>query len=141
MKLYVFASIVTLGLTAALTPAWAADDHKGHDHESKGGAHAHEAKPRFGGVVTVVKDVNYELVAKPDVLQLYISDHGKPVELKGASAKLTLLSASDKGEATLSPAGDKLEARGSYKIGAGTKVVAQVSVPGQTPGSVRFTIK
>ena len=65
MKLHALASIATIGLAAALSPAWAADDHKGHDHDNKGGAHAHEAKPRFGGVVTVVKDVNYELVAKP----------------------------------------------------------------------------
>ena len=48
-----------------------------------------------------------------------------------ASAKLTLLSGSDKQEIELKPAGDLLEAVGSFKLGAGTKVVAQVTNAGR----------
>ena len=33
-------------------------------------------KPMQGGVLTTVKDVDYELVAKPDLLQLFVRDHG-----------------------------------------------------------------
>ena len=47
--------------------------------------HGHEDKPLHGGLVTEIKDVDYELVAKPDVLQLYVRDHGKPVD--GACAE------------------------------------------------------
>jgi hypothetical protein len=36
--------------------------------------------------------------------------------------------------------GDKLEAKGSFKISAGTKVVAQVVSAGKT-SSVRFALK
>jgi hypothetical protein len=43
----------------------------GHDH-------GHEHKPLHGGVVSEVKDMDYELVAKPDLIQLYLRDHGKP---------------------------------------------------------------
>jgi len=57
--------------------SFAADDHKGHDHDNKGSAHVHEAKSQRGGVVTVVNDVNYELVARADSMTLYVSDHGK----------------------------------------------------------------
>ena len=134
-------SMLAVSLAVGSTPALAADDHKGHDHGGKAGGHAHEAKPVHGGVVSVVKDVNYELVAKADTLTLYVSDHGKPVDLKGASAKLTLLSSTDKADVTLAPAGDRLEAKGSFKVGAGTKVAGQVSLAGGATTSVRFTLK
>ncbi|WP_334186804.1 hypothetical protein [Noviherbaspirillum sp.] len=101
----------------------------------------HDAAPKYGGVVSVVKDVNYELVAKPDIITLYIIDHGKPVDTKNASATLTLLSASDKSEVKMTPAGEnKLEAKGNFKVDKGTKVVASVTTGGK-PQSVRFTLK
>lgn len=143
MKFTKLASIVTATLALALVNiAYAADDHKGHNHDDKkGGEHAHDAKPAYGGVVSVVKDVNYELVAKPDTITLYVTDHGKPVDMKGGSATLTLLSASEKSEVKLAPAGEnKLEAKGSFKIEKGTKVVASVNSGGK-PQSVRFTLK
>lgn len=130
-----------LGATTLITPTWAADDHKGHDHDEKGAAHDHDAKPRHGGVVTVVKDVNYELVAKADSLSLHVADHGKPVDMKGAAAKLTLLSGSAKSEAALTPIDGYLQAKGDFKASPGTKVVAVVSRPGVSPVSVRFTLK
>lgn len=129
-------SLVAVSLALGSTAVTAADEHKGHDHGSKAAGHAHEAKAAYGGVVSVVKDVNYELVARADTLTLYVSDHGKPVDLKGASAKLTLLSASDKSGVTLVPAGDRLEAKGSFKVGAGTKVAGQVTLAGGAPTNV-----
>ncbi len=140
IKLNTLFAVASLVLAAG--SALAADDHKGHDHGDKpGAAHAHDSKARYGGVVSVVKDMNYELVAKSDGLLLYVSDHGKPVDLKGASAKVTLLSAADKTEATLAPSGDKLEAKGSFKLAPGTKAVANVTLPGQSPAMAKFTLK
>ena len=97
-------------------------------------------KPMQGGVLTTVKDVDYELVAKSDVLQLYVRDHGKPVDVSKTTAKVTLLSGADKQELELKPTGDKLEAKGTFKISPGTKVVAQVISAGKT-SSVRFVLK
>ncbi len=106
------------------------------------GNHAHEHKPLHGGIVTEVADIDYELVAQPDTLTLHLRDHGKPFALDGASAKLTLLNGSEKTEATLSPAGDgKLQAKGSFKVAPGTKVVALVTVPGKKVANVRFAVK
>jgi len=143
MKLRNLASttLATLALSVASTGI-AADDHKGHNHDDKKGSkHAHDAKPAYGGVVSVVKDVNYELVAKPDTITLYINDHGKPVDTKDASATLTLLSASDKSEVKLTPAGEnRLQAKGNFKVEKGTKIVASVNTGGK-PQSVRFTLK
>jgi hypothetical protein len=143
MKLLKLAS-ATIAVLAMSTAniGMAADDHKGHNHDDKKGAeHPHDSKPVYGGVVSVVKDVNYELVAKPDVITLYITDHGKPVDTKDATATLTMLSASDKSEVKLTPAGDnKLQAKGTYKVDKGTKVVASVATGGK-PQSIRFTLK
>lgn len=143
MKLRNLASSVLATLALSFAGAGiAADDHKGHNHDDKKGEeHAHDAKPAYGGVVSVVKDVNYELVAKPDTITLYVTDHGKPIDTKDASATLTLLSASDKSEIKLTPAGEnKLQAKGSFKVDKGTKVVASVNTGGKLQ-SVRFTLK
>lgn len=119
-------------LTATLPAlAIAAGDHKGH---------AHDSKPMHGGVVVAVKDVQYELVVKPDTIALHVSDHGKPLNLAGASAKLTLLSATEKAEVTLSPAGDRLAAPHRFKAGAGSKAIAVVALAGKAPVTVRFTL-
>ena len=104
------------------------------------GNHAHEHQPLHGGIVTEVADIDYELVAQPDTLTLH--DHGKPLALDGASAKLTLLNGSEKTEATLSLAGEgKLQAKGSFRVAPGTKVVALVTVPGKKAANVRFAVK
>ncbi len=110
--------------------AYAAGDHD----------HGHEHKPLHGGIVTEVKDVDYELVAKPDLMQLHLRDHGKPVDVSKATAKLTILVGTEKQEVELKPVGTRFEAQGDYKI-AGGKAVALVSVPGKAPTTVRFTLK
>ncbi len=97
-------------------------------------------KPVHGGVLTTVKDIDYELVASPTTLRLYVRDHGKAVDASKASAKLTLLTGAEKQEVDLKPAGDKLEATGSFKVGPGTKVVAILTVAGK-PTTARFIIK
>lgn len=99
-------------------------------------------KPKYGGVVAEVKDVNYELVAKADTVALYIDDHGNKADTNGATAKLTLLTDGQKTEVILMPAGDgKLEAKGSFSGKAGTKAIAVVTLAGKPPASVRFEIK
>jgi len=102
--------------------------------------HAHEHKPLHGGVVVEVKDMDYELVAKANVIQLYLRDHGKPADVSKATAKVMLLTGTEKQEVELKPAGDKLEATGSFKVGPGTKAVAVVTVGGK-PATARFTVK
>ncbi len=103
------------------------------------GDHAHG--PAHGGIVAAAKEADYELVAKADVLQLYVSDHGKARDLSRASARLTLLSGQEKQQAQLLPAGDRLEAKGAFKLAAGTKVVAVVTDGGKVLGTARFTLK
>jgi hypothetical protein len=100
----------------------------------------HDHKPLHGGVVVEGKEFDYELVARPTLIQLHLRDHGKKVDLARATARLTLLSGTEKQEVELKPVGERLEASGSFKLGAGTKVVAVVNVAGK-PSTVRFALK
>ncbi len=132
MKLDTFVALCITAAALALTgPARAADGK--HDH-------AHEHKPLHGGVVVEVKDVDYELVARPTMIQLHLRDHGKPSDVAKAAAKVTLLTGTDKQEVELKPAGDRLEAAGTFKVGPGTKAVAVVTVAGKI-ATVRFALK
>ena len=54
-----------------------------------------EHKPMHGGVLVTVKDIDYELVANPTALRLFVRDHGKPVDVSKTTAKLTLLSGTE----------------------------------------------
>lgn len=129
MKTQALFASVALALAGS---AFAAGDK--HDH-----AHGH--KPMHGGVVAEVKDIDYELVAKPTVIQLHLRDHGKPADISKATAKLTLLSGTEKQEVELKPAGDKLESLGTFKVGPDTKVLALVTVAGKPASTVRFALK
>jgi len=128
MKTHALLASIALALAA---PAFAAGDK--HDH-------AHEHKPLHGGVVVEVKDMDYELVAKPTTIQLFLRDHGKAADVSKASAKVTLLTGTEKQEVELKPAGDRLEATGSFKVGPGTKAVAVVTIAGK-PATARFTLR
>ncbi len=125
--------LVQLFVTLALTATGAAFAADNHDH-------GHEHKALHGGMVVEVKDMDYELVAKSDSLQLHLRDHGKAVDISKASAKLTLLAGTEKQEVELKPAGDKLEAKGSFKVAGNTKVVAVVSLAGKS-STARFVLK
>lgn len=139
IKTTFFAVAVTLASLSAFAQSTA--DKTGHKHPTAAGSHHDDVKPTKGGVVSVVRDVAYELVATSDSIAIYVTDHGKAVDLKGASAKVTVLTAADKVDVALAPAGDRLQAKGSFKVGAGTKVAAQVTFAGGKMVSVPFTMK
>ena len=123
MKKNLFAPLLIA--TALALPAFAAEDHA----------------PKHGGVVVETKAGDLELVAKPELIVIHVSDHGKPMKLSSASGKVTVFNGNDKSEAPLALVGDKLEAKGSFKLGAGTKVLADVAVNGKPAVAARFTLK
>jgi hypothetical protein len=109
-----------------------------------GGNHSHgdEHHPKYGGVVTELDAVQYELVAKVDGIAIFIEDHGKTVDTKNATAKVTLLNGSEKTVIELKPAGEnKLEATGAFKLDKNSKAIAVVALAGKPAKSVRFTLK
>jgi hypothetical protein len=104
--------------------------HAGGDHSAK---HA--------GIVVATKTLDFEIVAKPDLIQIYVDEHGKALKLDGAKAKLTLLNGAEKSEVELVPVGDKLEAKGNFKVVKGTKGIASVTLAGKPAATARFEIK
>jgi len=111
--------------------AYAAEGHKS----------AHDHKPLHGGIVTEVKDIDLELVAKPELIQLFVRVHGKPVDVSGGTGKLTILAGSEKREIDLVSAGNRMEATGKFAFPAGTKAVAQIQLKGKPTVTARFAIK
>lgn len=105
------------------------------------GGHEHDHAPKFGGVVVETRVGDVEIVARPDVIRIHLSDHGKPVKIDGARAKVTLLNGAEKSDVELAPAGDRLEAKGSFKVTKGTKGVAVVTLQGKAPATARFEVK
>ncbi len=102
----------------------------------------HDHGPRYGGVVREVHHVAYELVAKPDSLTLYLTDHGKPVATQGATAEADIYAGNDKTTVKLEPAGDnRMAAKGSFKVGVGVRVMLKASLPGKTPAKASFNLK
>jgi hypothetical protein len=61
-------------------PAFAAEDHA----------------PKHGGVVVETKAGDLELVAKPELIVIHVSDHGKPMKLTSATGKVTVFNGNDK---------------------------------------------
>lgn len=109
-----------------------------------GAAHAsgdHHHGPSHGGVFVEGKALDFEVVARPELIQVYVGDHGKPVKIDGARGKLTLLHGSEKTEVELAPVGDRLEAKGSFKVGKGTKGIASVTLAGKPAAVARFELK
>lgn len=106
------------------------------------GGHGEDHKPKFGGIVSEGKTFDVELVAKPDLITIYLSDHGKPMSVKGANGKITLLSGSEKVEADLTPAGDtQMSAKGKFPVASGTKVVVMITPQGKSASKLMFTLK
>ena len=98
------------------------------------------AQARHGGVVAMASDLGFELVGTPTGALIYVEDHGKPMAPAGMVGKLTVLKGSEKSEAVLTVAGDKLEAKG-VKLAPGAKVVAALTTSAKKSITVRFTVK
>lgn len=99
----------------------------------------HEA--RFGGIHLGTQVMDLEVVAKPDMLQIYASDHGKPLKIEGGKARITLLNGADKVDIDLAPLGNRFEAKGVFKVVPGTKGVVLVTLAGKPGTTARFTVK
>lgn len=98
--------------------------------------------PQYGGVVREAGHVTYELVAKPDSLTLYVSDHGKPVPTRGATADAVIYADNKKIPVKLEPAGEnRMTAKGSFKVGVGVRVAVTAALPGKPAAKAVFNLK
>ncbi len=102
----------------------------------------HDHSPQHGGIVRDAGQLTLELVARPDALILHVSDHNKPVATGGARGTATLYGGSGKVVVELLPAGaNRMEARGSFKVGVGVRAAVALALPGKAETKATFNLK
>jgi uncharacterized Zn-binding protein involved in type VI secretion len=107
-----------------------------------GNALAHGDKPKHGGVVSSASDMNFELVNKDGKAELYVTDHGKPVDTTSATGKLTVLNGKDKTEVALDGTSENtLMSKEDAKLAKGSKAVAAITFADKKTVNVRFAVK
>lgn len=98
-------------------------------------------KPLHGGVVQMVGERSFELVARPDGAELYVVDDGEDIDSSTMSATLIVDAGGVKSEVPmLAAGGNKFVARDA-KIPSGAKVAAILTAGDQSKTTARFTIK
>lgn len=106
-------------------------------------AHAHgNTKPLHGGVVQMVGEMSFELVAGANGAELYVVDDGEDVASADMTAKLTIVNGGASSEAIMQPAGgNKFEAKG-VKLASGAKVAVLLTSKDKVSKTrANFTIK
>lgn len=87
------------------------------------------------------KTFDFEVVPRPDILQVYVVDHGKPVKREGVKGKVTSMNGTEKTEVALAPEGDGLEAKSLFKVAKGTKRIDSVALAGKPAATARFEVR
>jgi hypothetical protein len=98
-------------------------------------------KPLHGGIVQMVGETSFELVAKPEGAELFVVEDGEDIDSATMKASMTIDAGGAKSEAVLLAAGgNKFESKGT-KIPSGAKVVVMLVGADQSKTTARFTIK
>lgn len=95
---------------------------------------------RNGGITTMLKNRDYELVMKPTVATVFIYQDEQPADTKGATGTITFTQGDKKTVLPLEPAGaNKMEAKGTFSPGG--KALATITLPGRKPQEVSWALK
>jgi hypothetical protein len=66
----------------------------------------------------------------------------KPASTKDAKGTITIIRGEEKKTVELKPSGSNtLEGKGAFKVGAGAKAVAMITLSGRKPQEVTWTLK
>ena len=106
--------------------------------------HAHDHKPRHGGLIKETGGFVYELKVAPKEITVWVTDESnKPVPTTGSTAKVTLMpDAALRAEVPLEPAGDnRFRATGEFAIKPGSSALLDVSVGGKSVAKLRYVLK
>jgi hypothetical protein len=98
-------------------------------------------KPQHGGVVQMVGETVFELVAKPEGTELYVVDDGEDIDSSKLSATMTVDAGGMKSEVVMLAAGGNKYVSKGTKIPGGAKVVVMLVAADQSKTTARFTIK
>lgn len=101
----------------------------------------HVLKPKHGGLMSEVNHIEYELVLKPEGTELYLQDHGKPMDLTNTSATLTVLDGAEKTGIKLLAQSKMLKGDGITLKNPNYTAIATVEFPNKKKSTVRFSNK
>ncbi|HVF63514.1 MAG TPA: hypothetical protein VNE58_05950 [Casimicrobiaceae bacterium] len=106
--------------------------------------HAHDHKPKHGGVVREANGFVFELKVASNEIIVWVTDEAnKPVSTTGAKGQLTLIpDASLRAQVPLEPAGDnRLRAAGNFTIKPGSTAMLDVAMGGKSIAKLRYVLK
>jgi len=93
--------------------------------------------PEHGGIVKEKHDLVFELVRTQEQVNLYLRDHGEPVDAKSVEGSITVLSAGRKQDIALQyVSGNQLTA--AVAIEEGAKLLVKVKMEGHHDITVRY---
>jgi len=126
IKIVAIAAVLAFALPGAV--------HAQHKH-----GHAHLEKGKNGGQMTEAGDYHVELVARGDVVEVYVSDHDdKPIAIAGYKG-LAILSAGGKSQRVALEVGDgKLTGKADGALPQQPKGVVQITPPNGKTVSAKF---
>lgn len=106
-----------------------------------GGVTLADTKPLHGGIVKVVGEKSFELVAKTDGAELYVVEDGEDVVSSQMSVIVTIDFDGIKSEVIMLAAGGNKFVSSEAKFPRGAKVVVMLVAADQSKTTARFTIK
>lgn len=94
-----------------------------------------------GGQLRMAGSQHYELLVKPDEVNVYLTDHaGVRITSEGATGVAVVLSGQAKVSVKLQPAGDNmLRGIGKFALTPDLKVAVSITLPGQAAQQANFT--
>ena len=109
---------------------------------SSGVAVAHgNTKPLHGGVIQMMGEVSFELVTRPEGVEVYLVDDGEDVGTGGMTAKLVIAHAGAATEAALAPGGGNRFVATGVTLPSGARVTVIVTMEDNASRwTARFTI-
>jgi hypothetical protein len=110
---------------------------------SSGLAAAHgNTKPLHGGIVQMVGEMSFELVARPEGVEVYLVDDGEPVGTGGLDAKITIARDGATTEAALVGGGGNRLVGAGVQVPPGSRVTVIVTMKANAARwAAKFTIK
>ncbi len=105
--------------------------------------HAHDHKPRHGGLIREAGGFVYELRVTAAEIAVWVTDESdKPVPVRGSSAKVTLIDSGSRVEVPLAPGEDNRHAAsGAFAVRPGMSALLEVAVGGRNVARLRYTLK
>jgi len=105
--------------------------------------HAHDHKPKHGGVIREAGGFVYELVAKPTEIVVHVTDEAdKPVPVRGSTAAVTLIDSGTRVEVPLAAGPENRHAAtGTFPVRPGMSALLDVAVGGKPVAKLRYTLK